>query len=288
MTSSRPSSARSAIEAAKVIEVGGLYVLGTERHESRRIDNQLRGRSGRQGDPGESRFYLSLQDDLMRLFNSGAAEALMGRSTVPDDIAIESKVVSRAIRSRPVAGRGPQRGDPQERAQVRRRAQPPARGDLRRPPPHPRGRRPAGARRSGSSKTSSTEVVEVHTGEGHSDDWDLDALWTELKTLYPIALTDRRGARRGRHPQQGHDGVPACARCSPTRESPTSAASRPLGEPAMRELERRVVLSRSSTAAGATTSTRWTTSRTASACARWRSATRSSSTSARASRCTRR
>ncbi len=86
-------------QAAEVIDAGGLYVLGTERHESRRIDNQLRGRSGRQGDPGESRFYLSLQDDLMRLFNSGAAEALMGRGNVPDDMAIESKIVSRAIRS---------------------------------------------------------------------------------------------------------------------------------------------------------------------------------------------
>ena len=88
-----------ATEAAKVLEVGGLYVLGTERHESRRIDNQLRGRSGRQGDPGESRFYLSLTDDLMRLFNSGAAAALMNRSSVPDDSAIESGVVSRAIMS---------------------------------------------------------------------------------------------------------------------------------------------------------------------------------------------
>ena len=72
-------------EGDKVRAVGGLYVLGTERHESRRIDNQLRGRSGRQGDPGESRFYLSLTDDLMRLFNSGAAESLMGRSNVPED-----------------------------------------------------------------------------------------------------------------------------------------------------------------------------------------------------------
>jgi len=88
-----------ASEAAKVLEVGGLYVLGTERHESRRIDNQLRGRSGRQGDPGESRFYLSLTDDLMRLFNSGAAAALMNRASVPDDSAIESGVVSRAIAS---------------------------------------------------------------------------------------------------------------------------------------------------------------------------------------------
>ena len=78
-------------EAAKVVDAGGLYVLGTERHESRRIDNQLRGRSGRQGDPGESRFYLSLEDDLMRLFNAGAAEAIMGRA--PADMAIESKTV---------------------------------------------------------------------------------------------------------------------------------------------------------------------------------------------------
>ena len=97
----------AALEAAKqavkdeheeVLGLGGLYVLGTERHESRRIDNQLRGRSGRQGDPGESRFYLSLTDDLMRLFNSGAAERLMN-SSVPDDVALESKLVSRAIAS---------------------------------------------------------------------------------------------------------------------------------------------------------------------------------------------
>ena len=81
--------AEVAQEAEKVLAVGGLYVLGTERHESRRIDNQLRGRSGRQGDPGESRFYLSLTDDLMRLFNSQAAAALMNRSSVPDDQAIE-------------------------------------------------------------------------------------------------------------------------------------------------------------------------------------------------------
>ena len=83
-------------EAAKVIAAGGLYVLGTERHESRRIDNQLRGRSGRQGDPGESRFYLSLTDDLMRLFNAGMADSFMGRGL--DDQAIESSLVSRAIR----------------------------------------------------------------------------------------------------------------------------------------------------------------------------------------------
>ncbi len=83
-------------EGDKVRQLGGLYVLGTERHESRRIDNQLRGRSGRQGDPGESRFYLSLEDDLMRLFATGAMNWVMGRA-LPDDVPIEAKMVTKAI-----------------------------------------------------------------------------------------------------------------------------------------------------------------------------------------------
>ncbi len=83
-------------EGDKVRQLGGLYVLGTERHESRRIDNQLRGRSGRQGDPGESRFYLSLEDDLMRLFATGAMNWVMGKA-LPDDVPIEAKMVSKAI-----------------------------------------------------------------------------------------------------------------------------------------------------------------------------------------------
>ncbi|MBU6329176.1 MAG: preprotein translocase subunit SecA [Acidobacteria bacterium] len=83
-------------DGARVRELGGLYVLGTERHESRRIDNQLRGRSGRQGDPGESRFYLSLEDDLMRLFATGAMNWVMGK-TLDDDVPIEAKMVTKAI-----------------------------------------------------------------------------------------------------------------------------------------------------------------------------------------------
>ncbi|MET0727931.1 MAG: preprotein translocase subunit SecA [Acidimicrobiales bacterium] len=83
-------------EGDKVRDLGGLYVLGTERHDSRRIDNQLRGRSGRQGDPGESRFYLSLEDDLMRLFATGAINWVMGRA-LPDDVPLEAKMVSKAI-----------------------------------------------------------------------------------------------------------------------------------------------------------------------------------------------
>ena len=83
-------------EGAKVRELGGLYVIGSERHESRRIDNQLRGRSGRQGDPGESRFYLSLDDELMRLFATGALSYVMNRA-LPEDEAIEAKMVTKAI-----------------------------------------------------------------------------------------------------------------------------------------------------------------------------------------------
>src|SRR5262249_38139143 len=82
-------------EGAKVRELGGLYVLGTERHESRRIDNQLRGRSGRQGDPGETRFYLSLEDDLMRLFATGAMNWVMDRA-FPDDVPLEAKMVTKS------------------------------------------------------------------------------------------------------------------------------------------------------------------------------------------------
>ncbi len=88
--------AQTEAEGSHVRDAGGLYVLGTERHDSRRIDNQLRGRAGRQGDPGESRFYLSLEDELMRLFATGAMNWVMGRA-MPDDIPIEAKMVTKAI-----------------------------------------------------------------------------------------------------------------------------------------------------------------------------------------------
>ncbi|MDR3116835.1 MAG: preprotein translocase subunit SecA [Bifidobacteriaceae bacterium] len=84
-------------EHDEVVKLGGLYVLGTQRHESRRIDNQLRGRSGRQGDPGLSRFYLSMQDELMRLFNSDMAQRVMELTNMPEDMPIESKMVSKSI-----------------------------------------------------------------------------------------------------------------------------------------------------------------------------------------------
>ena len=89
--------AETQVAREQVLAAGGLYVLGTERHESRRIDNQLRGRSGRQGDPGESRFYLSLEDDLMRRFANERVASIMSRLKIPREVPIEHKMVSKAI-----------------------------------------------------------------------------------------------------------------------------------------------------------------------------------------------
>ena len=179
---------RVAIEAEKVVAAGGLYVLGTERHESRRIDNQLRGRSGRQGDPGESRFYLSLQDDLMRLFNCGAAEALMGRCVVPDDLAIESKVVSRAIRSAQsqVEARNAEiRKNVLKYDDVLNRQREAIYSDRR----HILEGDDLQDRVRSSWRTWSARSSTSTPARAHSDDWDFDALWTELKTLYPVSIT---------------------------------------------------------------------------------------------------
>lgn len=228
-------------EASKVVAAGGLYVLGTERHESRRIDNQLRGRSGRQGDPGESRFYLSLQDDLMRLFNSGAVESLMGRSGIPDDVAIEHKFVSRAIRSAQsqVEGRNAEiRKNVLKYDDVLNRQRDAIYTDRRRilegDDLHERVQQ--------FLKRVLTEVIDEHTSDGTSDDWDLEALWTELKTLYPIGLTIDEVLS-----EVGSKGRLSSKRLTEEILSDAEVAYRKreeqLGEAAMRELERRVVLS---------------------------------------------
>ncbi len=129
------AKAAVAEEHEEVVEAGGLYVLGTERHESRRIDNQLRGRSGRQGDPGESRFYLSLEDDLMRMFNADRVADFMKWLKIATGRAdrVQDRDPGHPVRADP--GRAAELRDPQERAQVRRRAEPAAQGHLRRAPP---------------------------------------------------------------------------------------------------------------------------------------------------------
>ncbi|GAA2241862.1 preprotein translocase subunit SecA [Herbiconiux moechotypicola] len=228
-------------EAERVIEAGGLYVLGTERHESRRIDNQLRGRSGRQGDPGESRFYLSLTDDLMRLFNAGAAESLMGRSSVPDDLAIESKVVSRAIRSAQsqVEGRNAEiRKNVLKYDDVLNRQREAIYSDRR--------HILEGDNLQDRAQKFLDDVVEAviadHAATGNGDEWDFDALWAELKTLYPISISvDEVVAEAGSKGRVSRDFITnevlSDARLAYQRREET------LGEAAMRELERRVVLS---------------------------------------------
>ena len=228
-------------EADKVVAAGGLYVLGTERHESRRIDNQLRGRSGRQGDPGESRFYLSLTDDLMRLFNAGAAESLMGRQGVPDDMAIESKVVSRAIRSAQsqVEGRNAEiRKNVLKYDDVLNRQREAIYGDRR----HILEGDDLHIRTQKFLEDVIDDVLDVHTGEGNGDDWDFDALWTDLGTLYPVGLTiDEVVTEAGNRGKINRDfmrrEIVSDAKLAYQRREES------LGTPAMRELERRVVLS---------------------------------------------
>ncbi|MFT2752025.1 preprotein translocase subunit SecA [Clavibacter sp. Sh2088] len=228
-------------EAEKVIEAGGLYVLGTERHESRRIDNQLRGRSGRQGDPGESRFYLSLTDDLMRLFNNGAAASLMGRDSVPDDVAIESKVVSRAIRSAQgqVEARNAEiRKNVLKYDDVLNRQREAIYGDRR----HILEGDDLQERSQRFLEAVIDDVLDSHIGEGNGDDWDFDALWTELRTLFPISITiDEVITEAGSKGRVNRDFV----RREILSDAKLAYSKREeqLGEAAMRELERRVVLS---------------------------------------------
>jgi preprotein translocase subunit SecA len=228
-------------EADKVVDAGGLYVLGTERHESRRIDNQLRGRSGRQGDPGESRFYLSLTDDLMRLFNAGAAETLMGRGNVPDDLAIESKVVSRAIRSAQsqVEARNAEiRKNVLKYDDVLNRQREAIYGDRR----HILEGDDLHERTQQFLTAVIDDILDAHTGDGTGDDWDFDALWSELKTLYPVGVSiDEVITEAGNKGKINRDfmrrEILSDARIAYQKREES------LGAPAMRELERRVVLS---------------------------------------------
>ena len=228
-------------EAERVLEVGGLYVLGTERHESRRIDNQLRGRSGRQGDPGESRFYLSLTDDLMRLFNSGAAAALMNRSSVPDDSAIESKMVSRAIASAQgqVEGRNAEiRKNILKYDDVMNRQREAIYADRRQ---ILKGEDISDTFHSFLEETVN-DIVSVNLPEGGSLDWDLEQLWTQLKQVYPIGIEisevlEAAGSRAKLTRTWLIEEILSDARIAYANRT------KEVGEEVMRELERRVMLS---------------------------------------------
>ena len=227
-------------EAEQVVALGGLYVLGTERHESRRIDNQLRGRAGRQGDPGESRFYLSLTDDLMRAFNSGAAATMMNRSDIPDEMAIESKLVSRAIASAQsqLEGRNAEiRKNVLKYDDVMSRQRDAIYNDRR--------QILEGEDITGRIDDFLTSVIETvvnqHAGEATSD-WNLEALWTDLKAIYPVGLEisevlAEAGTRARLTKKFLVAELLSDARLAYLKRTET------IGAESMRELERRVVLS---------------------------------------------
>ncbi|HEY3924416.1 MAG TPA: preprotein translocase subunit SecA [Acidothermaceae bacterium] len=235
-------------EHNEVVDVGGLYVLGTERHDSRRIDNQLRGRSGRQGDPGESRFYLSLGDDLMRLFNGAAVEKIMDTLNIPDEVPIESKMVTRAIRSA-------QTQVEQQNFEIRKNV-------LKYDEVLNKQRTVIYAERRlvlhGDDLHEQVRnmvddvirgYVEAATAEGYAEEWDLEELWKALKTLYPVGITIEEietasgGGREGLSAEFLDEEIIADAQAAyDTREEGLGTLPEG-GEPVMRELERKVVLS---------------------------------------------
>lgn len=228
-------------EFEEVKELGGLYVLGTERHESRRIDNQLRGRSGRQGDPGESRFYLSLGDDLMRLFKAQMVERVMSMANVPDDVPIENKMVTRAIAS--------------AQSQVEQQNFETRKNVLKYDEVLNRQREVIyGERRrvlEGEDLHEQVQhfmddtidaYIQAETVEGFAEEWDLDRLWGAFKQLYPVKVTvdeleeaagDRAGITAEFIAESIKDDI----------HEQYAAREAQLGSEIMRELERRVVLS---------------------------------------------
>ena len=230
-----------AVGHEEVIALGGLYVLGTERHESRRIDNQLRGRSGRQGDPGESRFYLSLQDELMRRFNSGMVERFLTAAGIPEDAPIESKMVSNAIRSAQTQVESQNfemRKNVLKYDDVMNRQRQVVYGERRMVL--------EGADIEDQVATfvsdTLTAYVSMATSEGYSEDWDLDTLWNALKTIYPISFTiDELIARVGS--RAGLDEEFLTVAVIEDCKAAYAKREESLGSEAMRELERKVLLS---------------------------------------------
>ena len=225
----------------EVVALGGLYVLGTERHESRRIDNQLRGRSGRQGDPGESRFYLSLQDELMRRFNSGLVERFLSAAGLPDDAPIESKMVSNAIRSAQTQVEAQNfeiRKNVLKYDDVMNRQREVIYGERRLVL--------EGEDISPQVQTFVADTlvayVNAETTQNFGEDWDLERLWQALKLIYPISFTpEELIARVG-----SISAIDAEFLTAQILEDATIAYDKrqsDLGADVMRELERKVLLS---------------------------------------------
>ena len=230
-----------ALEHETVVAAGGLYVLGTERHESRRIDNQLRGRSGRQGDPGESRFYLSLQDDLMRRFNSGLVERFLGAAGIADDVPIESKMVSNAIRSAQTQVESlnfEMRKNVLKYDDVMNRQRTVIYSERREVL--------EGADISEQVQNFMADTITAYvkgaTAEGYPEQWDLDALFNALRVLYPASVSpESLSAEVGGIANLDADLI--LNRILDDSKAQYTAREESLTAPVTRELERKVLLS---------------------------------------------
>jgi preprotein translocase subunit SecA len=236
------AKAAVAAEHEQVVAAGGLYVLGTERHEARRIDNQLRGRSGRQGDPGKSRFYLSLQDDLMRMFNSERVAAIMDRLNIPADVPVENKVVSRAIRSA-------QTQVEQQNFEIRKdvlkyddvlNRQRKVIYDERR-------KVLEGADLHVQVRSMIDEVIASYvdgaTSEGYPEEWDLEKLWRAFKQLYPVEVSIDAVIEEAGGDKSGLSADLITSMVSEDAQAAYDRREQELTPELMREIERRVVLS---------------------------------------------
>ncbi|QZT63583.1 preprotein translocase subunit SecA [Mycolicibacterium austroafricanum] len=232
--------AESRREAKEVVALGGLYVLGTERHESRRIDNQLRGRSGRQGDPGETRFYLSLGDELMRRSSTVNLEKLMSRLKMPEREPIKAKVVSRAIRN---AQSQVEQANFDMRRNVVKYGQ--VLDQQRRIVYQSRSRLLEGEDMQHQIFHMIGDVVTAYVNEctagRRTADWDLETLRAALSTLYPVAWQpDPRPHMRGlTRSVLRHEVIEDARRALVRRKAAIEARS---GLRVMRELERAILL----------------------------------------------
>ena len=232
--------AQVANEHDEVAAAGGLAVIGTERHESRRIDNQLRGRSGRQGDPGETRFYLSLEDDLMRLFKADWVNWVLQTMKIPDDVPIENKRVTGAIAS--------------AQAQVEAQNFDTRKNILKYDDVMSRQREVIYTeRRQVLEGQDMNEWVRSMIGEvtgayvtgateGFPEEWELEQLWTALGTLYPVGLTIE-GVEAEAGGREGMSRETLAAQVAEDALAAYDNREAQLGAEVVRELERRVVLS---------------------------------------------
>ncbi|HET9893610.1 MAG TPA: preprotein translocase subunit SecA [Streptosporangiaceae bacterium] len=229
-------------EHEEVVGLGGLYVLGTERHESRRIDNQLRGRSGRQGDPGESRFYLSFEDDLMRRFNGDRVAQFLEWAKTSPDVPIESKTVTRSIRSAQTQVEQLNfeiRKDLLKYDDVMNRQRTVVYAE--------RHRVLAGEDLTEQVRGMISEVladyVATATSDGFAEEWDLEELWRAFGRLYPVGLSiDQLVAEEGGERSSLTADI-ITARIQDDAQAAYDKREEELTPEIMRELERRVVLS---------------------------------------------